>query len=136
MADTLVILDDATIARATERYFALRERLPQSAVDEVNNVLATPPIDPRSATASQAWRVIWDKPLFANTKVNSGRRWINELTPFMDDAWMVWGADPTQFKIIRTGRRRDAGSFDVMGTAAQRVRGATRTSVHRLYAMG
>jgi len=135
MADTLVILDNATIARATERYFALRERLPQSAVDEVNNVLATPPIDPRSATASQAWRVIWDKPLFANTKVDIGRRWIDELTPLMDDAWMVWGADPTQFKIIRTGRRRDAGSFDVMGTAAQRVRGATRTSVHRLYAI-
>ncbi|MCC5975484.1 MAG: hypothetical protein JJT81_15740 [Rubellimicrobium sp.] len=135
MADTLVILDDATIAHASERYLALRDRLPRIAVDEIDKVLATLPIDPRSATASQAWRVIWDKPLFANTKVNSGRRWINELTPFMDDAWMVWGAEPTQFKIIRTGRRRDADSFDVMGAEAQRVRGATRTAVHRLYAI-
>jgi hypothetical protein len=48
---------------------------------------------------------------------------------------MVWGADPAQFKIIRTGRGRDAGSFDVTGVQAQRVRAATRTSVHRLYAI-
>jgi len=134
-ATTPVNLDDATLARAAERYLALRERLPRIAVAEVDEVLATLPIDPRSATAAQAWRVIWDKPLFANTKVATGWRWINELMPFMDEAWMVWGADAAQFKIIRTGRGRDAGSFEVMGLEAQRVRGATRTSVHRLYAI-
>lgn len=134
-ATTPVNLDDSTLARASERYLALRDRLPRIAVAEVDEVLATLPIDPRSATAGQAWRVIWDKPLFANTKVAAGWRWINELTPFMDNAWMVWGKDPVQFKIVRTGRGRDAESFNVTGLEAQRVRGATRTSVHRLYAI-
>lgn len=135
MPATPINLDDATIARASERYLALRGRLPRIAVAEVDEVLATFPVDPRSATAGQAWRVIWDKPLFANTMVATGWRWINELSPLMDDAWMVWGADPAQFKIIRTGRGRDAGSFDVTGVQAQRVRAVTRTSVHRLYAI-
>ena len=135
MPATPINLDDATIARASDHYLALRERLPRIAVAEVDAVLATLPVDPRSATADQAWRVIWDTPLFANTKVATGWRWINELMPFMEGAWMVWGGDPAQFRIIRTGRGRDAGSFDVMGMEAQRVRGATRTSVHRLFAI-
>lgn len=135
MPATPINLDAATIARASDRYLALRERLPRIAVAEVDEVLATLPVDPRSATADQAWRVIWDKPLFASTKVATGWRWINELMPFMEGAWMAWGADPAQFRIIRTGRGRDAGSFDVMGMEAQRVRDATRTSVHRLFAI-
>jgi len=135
MPVTHINLDDATIAHASEHYLTLRERLPRIAVSEVAEVLKTLPIDPRTATAGEAWRVIWDKPLFANTKVPTGLRWITELTPFMDHAWMVWGADPSQFKIIRTGRGRDAGSFAVMGLEAGRVRGATRTAAHRLYAI-
>lgn len=130
-----VVSDDATIARACERFLDLRLRLPQVAVAEIEEVLATLPIDPRIATANQAWRVIWDKPLFANTKVATGGRWINELMPFMEDAWNVWGADPQQFLITRTGRGRDAGSFDVAGSEALRIRAATRTSAHRLYAI-
>lgn len=130
-----VIADDATIAHACQRYLDLRERLPQVAVAEIEEVLATLPIDPRTATANQAWRVIWDKPLFANTKVATGWRWINELLPFMEDAWKVWGADPQQFLITRTGRGRDAGSFDIVGSEALRIRAATQTSTHRLYAI-
>lgn len=135
MPATSINLDDATISHASDRYLALLGRLPRIAIAEVDEVLATLPVDPRSATAGQAWRVIRDKPLFANTKVATGWRWVNELMPFMEDTWRVWGADPAQFKIIRTGRGRDAGSFDVMGLEAKRVRAATRTSVHRLYAI-
>jgi hypothetical protein len=135
MPATPINLDDATIALASDRYLALRGRLPRIAVSEVDAVLATLPVDPRTASVGQAWRVIWEKPLFANTKVATGCRWINELMPLMEGAWMVWGADPAHFKIIRTGRGRDAGSFDVMGLEAQRVRGATRASIHRLYAI-
>jgi hypothetical protein len=132
---TTAISDDATIARACEHFLDLRQRLPQVAVAEIEEVLATLPVDPRTATANQAWRVIWDKPLFANTKVATGWRWINELMPFMEDAWKVWGADPEQFLITRIGRGRDAGSFRVEGTQAKEVRAATGTSVHRLYAI-
>ena len=135
LASTAVVSDDATIARACERFLDLRQRLPQVAVAEIEEVLATLPIDPRTATANQAWRVIWDKPLFANTKVATGWRWINELMPFMEDAWQIWGADPQQFLITRTGHGRDAGSFDIVGSEALRIRAATRTSAHRLYAI-
>jgi hypothetical protein len=132
---TTVILDDATIARACEHFLDLRDRLPQNAVAEINQVLAHLPIDPRSATVGQAWRVIWDKPLFANTKVATGWRWTNELIPLMENTWTIWGADPEQFLITRIGRGRDAGSFRVEGTQAKEVRAATGTSVHRLYAI-
>lgn len=132
---TTVIADDATIARACERYLELRERLPQNAVVEIDDVLARLPIDPRSATAAQAWRAMWDKPLYANTKVATGRRWVAELEPFMDSALETWGEDPEQFVITRIGRGRDAGSFQVEGAQAKEVRAATGTSVHRLYAI-
>lgn len=132
---TTVISDDATIARACERFLDLRERLPQNAVAEIDEVLAHLPIDPRSATAGPAWRVMWDKPLFANTKVATGWRWTNELIPLMENAWAMWGADPEQFLITRIGRGRDANSFRMEGAQATEVRAATGTSVHRLYAI-
>jgi hypothetical protein len=132
---TTVISDDATIARACERFLNLRNELPQNAVAEINDVLEHLPIDPRSATPSQAWRAMWDKPLYANTKVATGKRWVAELEPFMDNAWETWGVDPEQLVITRTGSGRDAGSFDIVGEQAQKVRSATGTSVHRLYAI-
>ena len=128
-----VISDDATIAGACEHFLKLRERLPQNAVAEIDDVLEHLPIDPRSATAAQAWRAMWDKPLYANTKVATGRRWVAELEPFMDNAWETWGADAEQFAVTRIGRGRDAGSFQVVGTQAKEVRAATGTSVHRLF---
>lgn len=132
---TTVHSDEATITRACERFLDLREHLPQNAVAEINDVLEDLPIDPRSATATQAWRAMWDKPLYANTKVATGRRWVAELMPFMDCAWETWGADPEQFLLTRTGRGRDAGSFSILGEQALKVRSATGTSVHRLYAI-
>lgn len=130
---TNVISDDVTIAHAHERFLDLRQLLPQNALTEIDEVLDQLPIDPRSATAAQAWRAMWDKPLYANTKVAMGRRWVAELEPFMDNAWETWGVDPEQFVITRIGRGRDAGSFRVEGAQAKEVREATGTSVHRLY---
>ena len=130
-----VISDDATIAHVCVQFLDLRERLPQNAVAEIDDVLSRLPIDPRRATAAQAWRAIWDKPLYANTKVVTGRRWVAELEPFMDNAWETWGADPEQFVITRIGRGRDGDAFQVVGAKAKEVRAATGTSVHRLYAI-
>lgn len=132
---TTVISDNTTIAQACERFLELRTRLPQNAVAEIDDVLERLPIDPRNSTATQSWRAIWDKPLYANTKVATGRRWVAELAPFMESAWNTWGTDPEQFLITRVGRGRDAGSFRVEGAQAKEVRAATGTSVHRLYAI-
>lgn len=132
---TAVLTDDATIAHACERFLDLRERLPQKAVAEIDEVLAHLPIDPRMATVDHAWRVMWDKPLFANTRVATGWRWIDELMPFMDNAWAIWGADPDQFLITRIGRGRGAGAFALSGEEAHKVRSATGTSAHRLFAI-
>lgn len=130
-----VISDDATIAHACERFLELRTRLPHSAIDEIDDVLARFPIDPRFATADEAWRAMWDKPLYANTRVATGQRWVYELMPLMENAWMNWGGDPEQFQITRTGRGRDAASFNFAGVQAEKVRAVTGTSVHRLFAI-
>jgi hypothetical protein len=132
-APITVISDDASIAHACERFLYLRERLPQIAIAEINSVLANSPIDPRSATADQAWRAMWDKPLYANTRVATGQRWVHELMPLMENAWTIWGADSEQFQITRTGRGRDAGSFGFVGGQAEMVRTTTGTPVHRLF---
>ena len=67
--------------------------------------------------------------------VATGQRWVHELMPLMENAWKIWGADPEQFQVTRTGRGRDAGSFNVVGVQAEKVRASTGTSVHRLFAI-
>lgn len=133
--NTNVASDAITIARACERFVALREHLPQVAVAETDEVLARLPIDPRNATAGEAWRAMWDKSLYSGVWVATGRRWVQELVPFMENAWMVWGAEPERFLITRTGHGRDAGSFDIAGSQAQQLRAASGTPVHRLFAL-
>ena len=64
-----VAIDNAAIARASDQYLKLREQLTAEALTEVENVLTHFPVDPRTAKAEQAWQVMWNKPLFANTKV-------------------------------------------------------------------
>jgi hypothetical protein len=124
-----VAMDHKTIESACSLYCDLRKHLPNTAKQEVERILKNWPIDPRNATAEQAWPVIWTKPLFANTRVAIGQRWINELTEHMPNAWRTWGL-PNEFRITR-----NIGSFAIEGAQAHVVRQASRVPIHRLYAV-
>lgn len=87
--------------------------------------------DPRTASAEQCWIVIWNKPLYANTKVAIGERYQLKLEPFMTGAWRTIGLDPAFLKISRIGRGSSNDAFSVAGSLAQQCRIAAR----RLYAI-
>jgi hypothetical protein len=125
----------AAIGRAAERFIALRPKLSGRAVDEIARTLETRPVDPRTATADEAWRVIWDKPLFAHVRVEVGEGWIRQVEGFMPGAWSDWGAKDGPVSIRKIGKGKTSSDFAATGAAWEDLRLASRTAVHRLYAI-
>jgi hypothetical protein len=125
----------AAIRRAAERFLALRSALSGRAVAGIEQVLETRPVDPRTATVEEAWRVIWDKPLFAHVLVEVGEAWVAQVEPFMPAAWETWGRDGGAVAIRRIGTGKASSDFTVSGSGWEPLRLASRTAVHRLYAI-
>ena len=135
-----VICDHGTITRAAVTFIDFERRLPAEVIVAIDALLRVLPIDPRTADAETAWSVIWNKPLYANTKVSVGDRWIAQLGPHMTGAWERWGADRAVFHIEKSretsfqrGRKIDV--FSLAGVEGLAVRGVTTASIHRLYAI-
>jgi hypothetical protein len=124
---------EETITAACSQFHEWTKRLPANANDEINRVLSNLPIDPRRATADQAWRVIWDKPLFANTRVEIGEGWVEELSCIMAGAWKNWGTD--DFCITKTDAGRSRNSFEIRGVLGKMVRSKTSIATSRLFAI-
>ena len=80
----------STYKKAAKQFLALREKLPSESTREIQQICRNV-VDPRTATAEQAWPVIWDKPLYTNVRIATGDRWVCELRPHMTDAWRYWG---------------------------------------------
>jgi len=127
--------DEASITQAAACFWQRREQLPADARANIDAILENSPVDPRSASAEQVWRVLWNKPLHANTRVATGERWTEQLCPHMQGAWRVWGKDPVQFRISRVGKGRGQDAFAIEGAQAITVRNATNAPIHRLYAI-
>ena len=124
-----------SLHRASEKYEELRLRLPHDALKEINQVLSHFPIDPRTAMPDEAWKVIWDKPLYSNTKVQVAKRWISEIDPFMAKAWTTWGESDQIFKIAKVKNGRNADAFNKSGSDLEKLCGVSGVALHRLYAI-
>jgi hypothetical protein len=85
------------------------------------------------ANADDIWKVLWDKPLYANAKVSVARRWADALEPDMKDAWRTWGTDPNLFLIRQIAPGIARTSFSVEGDLAQDIVGRSKVALHRLY---
>ena len=85
------------------------------------------------ANADSIWKVLWDKPLYANAKVSVARRWADALEPEMDGAWSTWGADPNVFLIRQIAPGISRSSFAVEGDLAQELVARSSVALHRLY---
>jgi hypothetical protein len=118
-----------------ELFLALHDRLSAHHPDAIREAetLAATTVDPQTATADEIWRVLWDKPLYANARVNVAKRWVAEIGAEMQDAWRVLGSDPAVFCIhqVRPGVQRDC--FGVQGTVAADFVARHRIALHRLY---
>ncbi|WP_054123680.1 hypothetical protein [Novosphingobium sp. AAP93] len=96
--------------------------------------LAASVLDPATATADQCWTLIWDKPLFANTRVATGVQSVRKLEPYMAGAWRTWGTPNGAFSITHRGGYNKRSNFHVSGSAAPAV-DALGIARHRLLAV-
>ena len=118
---------------AATTFRRLREQLPQESREDIVDILTDVPIDPSTATVEQAWRVVWDKPLFTNSEVCVATRRVLRLAPHMPNAWEYWGQDRARFLITHQGGRDANENFSVAGTEALTVRESANVPVPRLF---
>ena len=97
--------------------------------------LAAQVVDPSVADADAVWQRVWDKPLFANTKVAIGVAATAKLKPYMQGAWRTWGVQSGEFVIEKVGKGTSVESFRLVGELAVEIRQNTGIALHRLYAI-
>lgn len=126
-------MDAAIITRFKELEQLLSERFPEAHIEA--NALANGIADPCKADADTVWMKIWDKPLFANTKVRIGLSMIQRLDPVMRDAWQYWGTGGGSCTISKVGKGSGTSAFVAVTPEAQRIRQTTGIAMHRLFAI-
>ena len=69
------------IDQVIDEYKSLESKLKLNFPSEFDmaEVLADNVIDPSETSIDKVWRSIWEKPLYANTKVEHGNKWIKKL---------------------------------------------------------
>jgi hypothetical protein len=97
--------------------------------------LASNVVDPRTASPTVIWRIIWSKPLFANTKIEIGDASVKRLKPYMKQAWKDWGDKNGNFLIEKNGVGTATESFIAQTNLAQKIRAKTGIAMHRLFAI-
>lgn len=95
--------------------------------------LADNVLEPKKATRREIWERIWDKPLYANAKVEFADRWVEQLKPFMGDALMNWGARDGDFCIEKIGPGTAKESYRLSGRLADDILSRTSVARHRLF---
>lgn len=98
--------------------------------------LANEVLDPRTASPAQAWQVLWDKPLYANARVKTAKRWKGVLDQHLAGAWRSIGAGGDLLDIARLERRNGRQEFSAEGRLVPIARdGETRIALKRLYSI-
>lgn len=122
---------------ASDRLVALEARLHTEypGTKETAEHLARTVVECGSSDLQDLWRLLWQKPLFANTRQGTGQAWISQLKPFMANAWQSWGTAQGELFIERIGKNSSNDSYIVQGPLASRIgKGQEITiSLDRLY---
>lgn len=118
-----------------EQFLVLHDRLRDLHPDAIQEArdLAASTVDPRIAGPDAIWRVLWDKPLYANARVNVAKRWVADIETDMAGAWKILGADPAVFRIrqVLPGVKREY--FEVEGAVGREFISRHNIALHRLY---
>ena len=118
-----------------QHFLALHDRLATQHPDAIleAKALAAATVDPQTATPDQIWRVLWDKPLYANARVDVAKRWVADINDDMQGAWQVLGADPAVFTVrqVRPGMKREC--FEVQGDLGRDFIARHSVALHRIY---
>lgn len=116
-----------------ELHDELVEQHPKS-INEARR-LAKRTVDPATASEEKIWRILWDKPLFANARVKTAERWVDSIEAEMDSSWETWGKDPDVFYIKYSGSGNRRECFMFKGKAALDFESRHTIPRHRLFAI-
>lgn len=121
--------EDIIQFRAWEAELARRGALAeaQRLSEEMSNALI--------ADVEECWRQIWNKPLYANTKVAIGERYEEKLSSIMPGAWRFIGLDRERFLITHQGKGSSAENFAESGSIIQQIRNVSGVAAKRLFAI-
>jgi|GEM_PF-5072673 len=92
-------------------------------------------INPERATADQIWQTLWNKPIFANNKVELAENKLEVIKPYLLEAWKSMGEGQGPFSIRRIGPGFKTTSYDVTGQVAKLLVEEHKLAPHRLLAI-
>jgi len=115
----------------------LEQKLKGDCPDDIKEAcdLANNLTDCRKADADTLWPVIWQKPLFANTRVRTGENWVAALSPYMGCAWQDWGTKADSFRLKKTGIGRANAAYTAVDNQTSTIKDDTGIAFARLYSI-
>lgn len=126
-------MDDATVSAARSRVVAWRDMLRGTPSLAEAERLRDTVLSPTTASVEEVWRALWDKPLYAYTKVDVAERGIAALEPWMPGAWKHIGRDPAVLCVSYKGRRGKKEVYVAEGRLLTKARTNPLIGLHRLY---
>lgn len=125
-------MDDATVSVARSRVVAWRDMLRSTPALAEAERLRDTVLNPATASVEEVWRALWDKPLYAYTRVEVAERGIAALEPWMPGAWEHIGRDPAVL-LISHERRSGKDIYNGEGRLLAHARANPLIGLHRLY---
>ncbi|SFS85093.1 hypothetical protein [Brevundimonas viscosa] len=125
-------MDDASVSIARARIVAWRDTLRGTPGLAEAERLRDSVVDPATASVEEVWRALWDKPLYAYTRVEVAERGIAALEPWMPGAWEHIGRDPAVL-LISYERRSGKDVYSGEGHLLAKARTNPLIGLHRLY---
>lgn len=92
-------------------------------------------VAPTSSEPESFWRIMWDKPIYANNRIGTANRKIDLLADIMPGQWRTIGDPASDYVVTRVGKGSGATSFEVSGMLAQDLRTRVKIAPHRLFAI-
>jgi hypothetical protein len=126
--------DKSFVIEQFHRYEALLRKVAPNQIKEAIE-LAARVCSPATSDAERCWSVIWDKPLFANTRVATGVAKKAALSSSMIGAWRTLGIGGSDYEVTRLGKGTKTSAFEIKGSLARRIRTDYRLAAHRMLAI-
>ena len=123
------------IDQVVDEYKILESKLKSKHPDEIEAAekLADKLIDPSNTSIEKVWRSIWEKPLYANNRVETADRWITRLEPYMKNSLNTWG-EKEGLLITKIGKSRKNIDFKFEGNLKSEIKGLS-IAYNRLYSI-
>ena len=110
------------IDKVINEYKNLESKLKSNLPSEIDAAeeLADNVINPSNTPIEYVWRSIWEKPLYANTRVATADKWIAKLEKYMANSLNTWGHEEGLL-IKKIGKTRKNIDFSIEGKLKSKI---------------